>query len=330
MSGKHIELQAPELQVIEKSKAEQIRTTFKPMVKMLANFEDAYNEVMKEAEVEITDLVTGKAKRLRLDISRIRITTEAIRKEQKEEYLRAGKAIDGVSNILKWAVIDKENKLKEIEDHFKIQERAMLVALQEARVEKLSPYVEDAENMLLSTMDNDVWDIFFNAKKKDHDDLIKANKKAEQDRIAKEKAEAKEQERIRLENVELKKEAIEKERLDKIEADKRGKEDLARAEKQREEKEVYDNKLAVEKARQDKLRAELKAREDADREKKEAEEARVQAEMNKGDAQKVQDLKNDLVILKVKYQFRSVKNKRMYSDVGLLLDKIINHIQGEK
>ncbi|HUX57479.1 MAG TPA: hypothetical protein VMV77_10925 [Bacteroidales bacterium] len=152
-----VKLDAPELQVIEKSKAEAIRATFEPMVAMLQEFETAYNSVITASKKEITEELINAAKRLRLDIGKVRIEAEKLRKEQKEEYLRAGKAIDAVNNILKWAVTDKENRLKEIEDYFEIQEQLRLEKLQNDRAEKLSKYIEDAHERNLASMDEDVW-----------------------------------------------------------------------------------------------------------------------------------------------------------------------------
>ena len=137
-------LDAPELQGIEESKALAIKAIFEPMTEMLATFEGAYTKITNEAKTKITSDVTAKAKRLRLDIGKIRIAGEKARVAQKEEYLRAGKAIDGVNNILKWAITDKENNLKEIEDHLEIIEKQRLADLQTKRVELLSPYVEEA------------------------------------------------------------------------------------------------------------------------------------------------------------------------------------------
>ncbi len=350
-----VKFETAELQAIEKSKAEQIKLTFEPMVELLEGFEDSFNSLISETESVITKEITSKAKRLRIDIGQVRIKTEKIRKEQKEEYLRAGKAIDGVSNILKWAISDKEDKLKEIEKHFEIQEQKRLETLQFERVEKLAPYVEDAHERDLAKFANDEFEALLTMKKKEQEDRIAAEKKAEEDRIAKEKADAEEHERIRKENERLKKEAEEREKLAKIEAEKRAKKEAelkakeeaerkAREEKARKEREVYEAKLkaereekkkhekliaelkAKEKAKREKLEAELKAKEDDERKAKEEEAARLQAELNKGDAAKVKDLITDLENLKIKYIFKSDKNKRKYSDVGLLIDKVINHI----
>jgi hypothetical protein len=101
----------PELKSIEISKAEQIKAVFIPLSDQLLAFEERYNEIVNESEKEVTTGLVSAAKRLRLDISKIRISTEKTRKTQKEEYLRAGKAIDGVANIVKWAVVDKEKKI---------------------------------------------------------------------------------------------------------------------------------------------------------------------------------------------------------------------------
>lgn len=338
MTKELMKIDAPELQGIEKSKAEHIRATFEPMVEMLAKFEQAYNDVIKDSEKEITQNVIFRAKHLRSDIATVRIATEKIRKTEKEEYLRAGKAIDGVSNILKWAVIDKENKLKEIEDHFQIMEQERLTKLQIERIELLMPYVEDTEELDLSGMSDDVWGAYFTGKKKDYDDRIAAEKKAEAERIAKEKAEAEERERIRKENERLKNEAIERERLAKIEAEKReklarieaekrAKEDAERKAKQEAERKKHEAQLQKEREEREKVQAELKAKQEAELKAKEEEAIRIQAELNKGDIAKIKDLVNDLSTLKTKYQFKAKKNQVMYNDVSILIDKIINHIK---
>jgi len=190
-------LDAQELNVIEKSKAEQIKKIFVPMVEMLESFEDQYNDVILESNNKITQGTIYVAKRLRLDIAKIRIEADKARKEQKDEFLRAGKAIDGVSNILKWAIVEKENKLKEIENHFEIQEKIRLEELQIERVEELSKYIDDASERDLSSMEDDVWIAYISTKKKEVEDKIKAEKQVEIERVAKEKIE-KEQERRRV------------------------------------------------------------------------------------------------------------------------------------
>lgn len=292
-----IQIEAPELQVIEKSKAEQIKSTFDPMVKMLSDFEEAYNNVISESQKEITKELTAKAKRLRIDIGKVRIETGKLKDAQKAEYLRAGNAIQAVHNILVWAVTDKENSLKEIENHFEILEKKRLEELQSVRAERLSEYVEDAHERDLVKFADDEFEALFLMKKKEHEDRIAAEKKAEEDRIAREKSEVEERDRIRKENEQLKKEA-----------------------------EKHEAELKAERERQAKIKAELDAKIESERKAKEEEEKRLQSELNKGDSEKVKDLISDLSSLKTKYQFKSNKNIKMYSDVSELIDKVINHI----
>ena len=330
-------LDAPELQGLEPSRAAQIKAIFEPMTEMLASFEGAYEQVQAEAAKEITKEVTEVAKRLRLDIGKIRIAAEKQRKEQKEEYLRAGQAIDGVNNILKWAVVEKENKLKEIEDHFNNLEKQRLENLQVARVESLSPYIEDANERNLASMEEDVWDTYLAAKKSDFELLEAAKKKAEEDRIAKEKAEAEEQERIRLENEALKKEAEERDRLAKVEEEKRAKAEEARLKKEQAEKDQREKAAKEEQAKRDefdrlakiesdKLKAELALKIEQEEAAKEAVKAQHQAELAKGDDSKIEDLINDLTDLKTKYTFKSQKNQEMYLGLAGHIDSIVERI----
>ena len=178
----------PELQAVGESKALRIKKAFEPMTKMLGGFEDAFNEVISEAESgEITPELMAKAKRLRLDIGKIRIKTGKLKDKEKQEARRESKAIQGVHNILVWAVKDKEDKLKEIEKHYERIEEQRIEQLQSERVEALSPYVEDAEERRLGDMDTDVWEAYFNGKKQQYLDRVEAERIAEEERKEKER-----------------------------------------------------------------------------------------------------------------------------------------------
>lgn len=342
-------LKIPELESLEKSKAEQIRQVFIPMANMLDEFETAYSQVLAEAKEGITKDVSARAKRVRLDIGRVRIETGKLKDKQKEYIKLEDRAIMGVHNIIVWAVKEKEDKLKEIEDYFEIKEKERLDSLQRSRVEQLSRYVDDAHLRTLSLMEEDVWQAYLLVKRNEYEDRVAAEKKAEEDRIAREKAYALEQEQIRKENERLRKEAKERDRLAKIEAKKRAEEEAKRLaaekkerqireEKERKEREAHEAALreermkreAIEKEEREKrlkLEAELKAREEADRLAREEEEAKIQSELNKKDADKIKDLVSDISELKAKYSFSSAKNKKMYYTVGLMLDDVIKVIK---
>jgi hypothetical protein len=334
MSKQVITLDTPELNAVEESKALQIKNTFEPMSKMLAEFEGSFESVVLESKEEITKDVVKKAKRLRLDISKVRIETEKARKSQKEQYLLAGKAIDGVSNILKWAVSEKEEKLKEIENHFENLEKSRLAKLQVSRASDISEYLEDAEERDLSSMEQDVWEAYFESKRKAHFDRIEAEAKAEKDRIEKEEAEAKEREAIRKENERLKAEAEEREKAESERKQKELAEQQKREKAEAEEKAKHEAELKKQREEQEKARlaeqqkrekaeAELKSKEEAERKVKEEAYQKEQAELSKGDSDKVSDLVNDIESLKTKYTFKSSKNKAMYVSVVKLLEKVI-------
>jgi hypothetical protein len=447
-----VKIDAPELQVLEKSKAEQIKKTFEPMADLLTEFEDKYNKLIADANNEITSNVISRAKRLRLDIGQVRIKTGKLKDKQKEYIKLEDKAIMGVHNILVWAVKEKEDKLKEIEKHFEIKKQERLEKLQSERAELLSAYIDDAHERDLSKFADDEFEALLAMKKKEYEDKIAAEKKAEEERIAKEKADKlrlkrkdealpyyqywsefektldfaevsekdfndfmkrninakkeddEKKEKQRIENERLKKEAelkekehkkgIEKRRIDaikflfdegfenthngmqakkyhhfigalhysqletdkelemfkkdvlstKLEQERKAKKDAERKireEKERKEREEYEAKLKAEreekeriereeKAKRKKLETELKAKEEAERKAKELEEQRIQAELNKGDEEKVKDLINDLNELKSKYTFKSVKYNKVYKDVKDLLDKVVNHINEKK
>lgn len=274
-----LELSAPELTSIEPSRAKQIQSTFAPMVEMLEGFESDYNAIKKESKKEITVDLVGRAKRLRIDIGKVRIETEKTRKIQKEEFLRAGKAIDGVSNILKWAVSEKENDLKDIECHFEKleeerieKERVRLEALQHKREEELAKYVDDATGRDLSGMDQDVWDAFIEKKRQELNDRIEAERKADELRKEEEAKEAERREKMRIENERLKKEAEKREAEIKAEREKAEKERLKiEAERQKE----AEKREAVEAELRRKNEAE---RVEAERKKAEQKAAKVKAE----------------------------------------------------
>ena len=111
-------------------------------------------------------------------------------------------------------------------------------------------------------MDNDVWNAYYETKKKEYEDRIEAEKKAEKERIERERVEAEERKRIALENEKLKKEGKERERLEKIEADKR-----LKIEEERKAKEEAERKIREEKERKE--RAEYERKIKAEREEKE-------------------------------------------------------------
>jgi hypothetical protein len=333
------ELSVPELNAIEQSKASQIREVFAPMAEMLESFERKFDEIISRKDDEgVSKELIKDAKRLRLDIGKVRIQTGKLKDEQKKYIKLQDKAIMGVHNILVYAVTEKEDKLKEIEKHFEIQEAKRLQELQEEREKLLSPFVEDAHERDLSKFEQDEFNALLQAKKKQYEDAIKAEEDALKERAEKEAREEEERKALEAENQRLKQEAEEREKeREKAEAKRLVQEMKANQERRRKEREEQERRDKIERELKAKVRAEeeakrkieeeLKAKARAEEEAKRKAEEAHQAELSKGDADKVKDLIADLEALKTKYSFKSAANKSMYQSVGILLDKVVGHIK---
>ena len=272
---------------IEKSKANQLEKVFVPMVEKFKELENEYNEVLSNKE--ITKQVCHDAKTVRNKYVKVRTGADEIHKIAKASLLVQTRAIDGLRNIVKYAVIDHENSLLEVEKHF---EKIEAERLDKIRIERntilekydINPGVGD-----IAIMSDDVWKHYIKSVKVDFDAKIEAEKKAESERIAKEKAEIAEQKRIKLENEKLKKEAEskriedekaekERQRLAKIEFDKRAKEEKYRIAKQEKERKEYEERLRDEREARKKSERELKAKQENERKEKEFELSRIEKE----------------------------------------------------
>lgn len=200
-------LETPEMAALPPSKSEQIRNVFVPMADMLKEFEGDYAQIAQEALFEITPELSARARRLRLDIAKVRIGAEHARKTLKEEYLLAGKAIDGTNNILKWAISQKEEALESIEKHAERAEASRVAALQVERVEALLPFTEDAAARDLGSLDADVWDAYLAAAKGARARRDAAERGAEEERAARAATERAEKAALKVERDRLFREA---------------------------------------------------------------------------------------------------------------------------
>lgn len=251
---------------LEESKAKQIADQFKPMLDKMVELEKEFNEV---AKLEPSKEASAKAKELRLKYVKVRTGTAEIHKQQKSFYLQAGRYVDGWKNAQLFASQGIEEKLQEIETHFDRIEAARVEALRVERWTKLSKYIE-IEPIGLGTMESLVFDNLLSGTKAAYEARVEAERKADEERIAKEKADSEERERIRLENERLKKEAEAREKQIQQEREKAEAERKAIEEKARIEREEAERKLSEERA---KVEAERKAKEDAERREREKIEA---------------------------------------------------------
>ncbi len=254
------------------------------------------------SSIEVTEENIPIFKELRGKIVKNR--TQGISKwhtANKQFFLTGGRFVDAIKN--KEILINQqmEEKLANAENHFINLERDKRLAIQTKRVKMLLEYNPLCAELDLATMDEEVWESYFNVQKRKHLAFIESERKIEEER-----QEVLENER--LENIRIQKEN------QRLVAE--NKEILAKAKLEAEKKDAL---LEAETLKiQEIQRKEVQEKADA--------EAKIEFELNKGDALKITDLITDLQNLKSKYSFKSKKNKIIYKSVSVLIDKVITFI----
>ncbi len=241
---------------IEKSQAEAVLEGFSDFFARVATFENRARAIKVTDASQVDDM--KEARKIRLELKDIRVNAEKVRKERKEFFLRGGKAIDGIANVLKALVVPLEEHLERQENYVERLEEERKERVNAERIAALTPYVQDISVYNLKEMTDGAFKVLLETSKTAWQAQRDAEKKAEADRIEKEKADKAENDRIKKEN----------ERLRIV--NERGGADRLEAEKKAEEAEVKRKKAEADlKARKD--AEEREKREQAEREKKEAE-----------------------------------------------------------
>ena len=239
-----------------------IEQAFAPKIAERDGLVKFYEQVITK---ELTQDVCNEAKQIRLKLIKVRTGIADIHKTQKAYFLAAGRFVDAWKNKETLPIEQMESNLEKIEKHFILIEQERIAKLETERRNLLLQFGEFVPASL-GLMDQSVFEAYYKSQKQAYELRIQAEKQAEIDRIEREKAEAAERERIRLENEQL-----------KIEAEKREKAIVAEREKQAKE-------LARQKAESD---AKQKAIEDAariEREKQAAIIAKQEVELKAKDA----------------------------------------------
>lgn len=233
--------------VIQEGELEPTKSQY-ILEKFTAFFEQAKEWEAKARAIVITDeSEVGKmqeARAIRLELKDIRVNADKVRKELKEQSLREGKAIDGVANVIKALIVPIEDYLEKQENFAEVMAEEKKRRIEAERIAALQPFVPDTAMYNLKEMSEEGFVNLLSASKIAHASQKEAEKNAEDERIAKEKAKAEEDERMRKENETLKAEKeVKQKELD--EAKKKADEEAAGrkkaedelAEKQRAEKE---------------------------------------------------------------------------------------------
>jgi hypothetical protein len=191
---------------------------------LLSNIESGFKSAFEQAEkwrnqalaLKVTSLDQKAemklARTMRLELRDIRISGEKTHKAMKADYLLAGRAIDGVKNLLLAAIVPLERHLEEQEQYGERLAEAERLRVKAEREALLAPFLGEGQPMVaLEVMSAEQWDSYLSDAKLLHAAKIQAAQRAEAERIAREQAEAAERERLRIENERLRAESLERE-----------------------------------------------------------------------------------------------------------------------
>jgi len=259
--------------------AQNIKLAFAP-------FFDQAEEWRKKVElINVTDASQTRemkmARDTRLALREIRIKADKVRKQLKEDSLRRGRAVDGVFNVLEFLIKPMETDLDNKEKFVQRLEEERKAALKIHREELLLPYQIDTSFYQLGEMSEDSFSALLDNLRIAQEAKAELARKAEDEKIAKEKADLEERARIQAEVERLRKEAAEKEAALKIERDK-----VETARKEAEEKARKELEAIQAKARAEQKAAEIlrKETEEKVRKEKEALEAKAKTERDAAEA----------------------------------------------
>lgn len=280
---------------IDDSTANELNAAFEPIHK------DALRRIQQAHTIIISDASQARemkvAREMRLSLREVRITAEKKHKEMKESVLRRGRAIDGIKNIIIDLIEPAEKHLLEQEKFAERMEAQRKEALWHERAEKLKPFSVNTDFYKLGDMDEAAFSALFESLEGAHNAKLAAEKKAEEERLAKAKADQEERERVRLENELLKAEAAERERVaaeerrkheeerKRLENERAASDEKARKEREEIERKARAEREAAEaKARKEREESEAKAAEErrklaAERDRQLAERRKLEAEL---------------------------------------------------
>lgn len=269
------------LDVIESSGMEPgtvalLKGRFLPFLEQAREWKQRAQGLVVTDESQVREM--RMAREARLALREIRINADKARKEMKADALAYGRAVQGVYNTIEAAI-------KPIEEHLFQQEQFVEIQAQKRR-EELNAERQGIAGPLMNWIDVDLpfnnapWAHFTESEfrqivhaalsAKDAEEAEAARLEAE--RLAREKAEAEERDRLRKENERLRAERAE---LERQQAEERRKME----EQARKEQEEAEKKLAAERAERERIQEEARRKEQAEAARRTAEEeARARAE----------------------------------------------------
>ena len=153
----------PEIFGLEITKAKEMTSGLSTTLAEREVLKNAYADVIG---LEITTETLPVFKELRLKIVKNRTQgIEKWHKTNKAFYLAGGRFVDAVKNKEVAVNEDMESKLMEAEKFFENQQKEKARLLNLERIEKIRPYVSDADNMSFHEFDDESFDDFVLGKK---------------------------------------------------------------------------------------------------------------------------------------------------------------------
>lgn len=234
----------------------------------------AEREVLKYAYVDVIGLeITTENlpvfKELRLKIVKNRTQgIEKWHKTNKAFYLAGGRFVDAIKNKEILVNEEMESKLLDAEKFFENQEKEKARILNEARIERLKPYIEDVTGLTFAEFSDEDFDDYLLGKKtrfeKEQKEREEEAKRIEAELLAEiERQKTIEEENYKLKaEAEAKEKALEKERAEAL-AKQKAIQDAA-DKKALEEKAKQEAVLKAEQEAKAKIEAELQAKKDAE------------------------------------------------------------------
>ncbi len=321
---------------LEKQTSDNILSSFTPFLEQANEWKSKAEALVVTSEEQVKEM--KEARIARLELKKIRVEANKIREQLKRDSILYGKAVQGAYSVIEFLIKPIEEHLEQQEKFVEIQEANRKEALKQLR----TPEVEALQEFIpygldLGEMTEEDYSKLINGAKAQKKTKEDAEKKAEEERRAKEKAEREEQERIREENERLKAEAEERERLAKIEEEKRAKERAKEEARLAKEKADQDEALRKEREAKDKAQEELRAKEKAERKAKAEAEAKARKEAeDKAKAEQARLAAPDKVKLKElavvinQIELPSLQTKggeSIIKNVRTLLNKTSNYVQ---
>lgn len=215
---------------LEKTKAKYLLDRFTSYFELASEWETKARGIVVKDETNIAEMKMARAGRLFLREKRVDI--EKARVELKAQALREGKAIDGISNVLKALIVPIEEYLDSQEHFVEIKEKEIA---EQKRIELEKK--EELERLAKEDSDRKEQERIRLENEKLRKEAIERERVMQEERAKAEADRLKVEEKARKEREESERVArVEKEKADKILAEERAKVENERLEKERVQK----------------------------------------------------------------------------------------------